>query len=597
MDLTLTLGLNTIIGARGTGKTSLIEVIRFALGVRGFSAETEKRSESHARAILGSGNVTITINTRDGSETIISRSTLESAPRSSIEFERPLILSQAEIETLALSPAGRLRLVDGFIDDEFKDRRREEICISEIRSLTSAIRDRREEIENLENEISHLPDITRQLAELRPKEASISRASADAASKNSQLEEITKQTSLLGIQSKKFSRYLELNSRRQSLANQVIQQWSVDDKILNDTPGMQSLGSLSAAAYDQILLALNLLQQAASTAHLEQQKIEVHRLNVENSARKLRSEIESLQIGAGQVARQIQQIRERIAHIKSLQPYLDEKRKDLGDLCVRRNKALDILDALRDERFKQRAKVATFLNEKLRPRIKTEIERAGQIEAYAAAIATTLRGSGLRYNELSQNIAKSVSPRELLDWAENDDVEALADAALLQRERAARALAAFRESNLGELGTLLVEDDAQFCLLDGADHKPITALSMGQRCTVVLPIVLERRDTVLVIDQPEDHIDNAFIAETLIVALRDRANEGQVILTTHNANIPVLGNASRVVQMGSDGRRGYAIISAALDEGRAVEAITSVMEGGREAFKKRAQFYAGPQRK
>lgn len=221
LDLTFEPGLNTIIGARGTGKTSLIEIIRFALGVRNFSAETAKRSDNHARSILGSGNVTITVSLKDGGESIISRSALESSPRSGIDFEQPLIFSQTEIETLALSPGGRLRLIDGFISDRFRDHRHEDVSVSEIRSLTAAIRERREEIENLEREISHLPEVTRQLLELRPKEAGISKASAEAASKNAQLEEVTKQTSQLSIQSQKFSRYLELNARRQALTSQI----------------------------------------------------------------------------------------------------------------------------------------------------------------------------------------------------------------------------------------------------------------------------------------------------------------------------------------------------------------------------------------
>jgi hypothetical protein len=73
--------------------------------------------------------------------------------------------------------------------------------------------------------------------------------------------------------------------------------------------------------------------------------------------------------------------------------------------------------------------------------------------------------------------------------------------------------------------------------------------------------------------------------------MTDRASEGQVIVSTHNANIPVLGNAARVTQLGSDGRRGFALVNTTLADDDAVSAITSVMEGGRQAFQKRAQFY------
>ena len=68
---------------------------------------------------------------------------------------------------------------------------------------------------------------------------------------------------------------------------------------------------------------------------------------------------------------------------------------------------------------------------------------------------------------------------------------------------------------------------------------------MGQRCTVVLPLLLaEPRESIL-LDQPEDHLDNAFIVDTLVTAIRERSRNGQALVATHNANIPVLGGAER----------------------------------------------------
>ena len=130
-----------------------------------------------------------------------------------------------------------------------------------------------------------------------------------------------------------------------------------------------------------------------------------------------------------------------------------------------------------------------------------------------------------------------------------------------------------------------------FQLLDGADYKDIGELSTGQRCTVILPIVLRHTERMLIVDQPEDHIDNAFIADTLILSVLARDPTGQIIFTSHNANIPVLGNANHVVQLGSDGKRGFALTSASLETPTVVQAITSVMEGGLQAFEKRRSFY------
>jgi hypothetical protein len=86
-------------------------------------------------------------------------------------------------------------------------------------------------------------------------------------------------------------------------------------------------------------------------------------------------------------------------------------------------------------------------------------------------------------------------------------------------------------------------------------------------------------------------LDNAFVVGTLIQAIRRRGENAQLILATHNANIPVLGEASMVALMGSDGAKGYVEHYGDLDSEASVEAISKVMEGGKEAFQRRAQFY------
>ncbi len=316
------------------------------------------------------------------------------------------------------------------------------------------------------------------------------------------------------------------------------------------------------------------------------------RLALEERARQLRRELDNLQSGAGNLARQGQQLRERKAQLDALKALLTQRTKDLTLLTGTRGAALDKLDDLRDARFAARAQIASQLTKALAPRISVSISRAGQFEPFSAAIADALKGSGLKYGDLAPAVAAKVSPRELMESAETDAVEFIADATGISRDRTARLLAHLREADLGALGTANVEDLVDFKLLDGADYKDISELSTGQRCTVVLPIVLRHTERMLIVDQPEDHIDNAFIADTLIQAVLARDPNGQIIFTSHNANIPVLGNANHVVQLGSDGKRGFSLAASGLETPTVVHAITSVMEGGLQAFEQRRSFYS-----
>ncbi len=143
-------------------------------------------------------------------------------------------------------------------------------------------------------------------------------------------------------------------------------------------------------------------------------------------------------------------------------------------------------------------------------------------------LSDMLKGSGLRYNELVPAIVTRVSPRILLEAVDSFDFDLIATAASINIERASKLLVHLRAIDLSQLATLDIEDEVSLQLLDGTDYKDLSELSTGQRCTVVLPLVLAHQDRVLVVDQPEDHIDNAFIANTLIKAILARRPTSQI---------------------------------------------------------------------
>jgi len=149
---------------------------------------------------------------------------------------------------------------------------------------------------------------------------------------------------------------------------------------------------------------------------------------------------------------------------------------------------------------------------------------------------------------------------------------------------------------LADVLTADLEDYVEVALLDGDRYKTSETLSTGQRCTAVLPLVLRHEERPVVLDQPEDHLDGGFIVETLVKGIQARRDGSQLIIATHNPNIPVLGDARQVTLLGSDGRRGFKRHTGRLLDPKIVDAITSVMEGGQEAFNRRASFYDNAQR-
>jgi len=591
LDLTLPPGLVTFIGARGTGKTSVIELIRFCLGVGGHTAETTSVSREHALSILESGQVTLTL--QDGTKEItISRSATDDSPRITDIFTAPIIFSQTEIENIGLQSPGRLRIVDGFLNGREITKREEDAAISETRSLTAEMSKLRKEIEDIEMQRGELPSIEAQLAALKPSEDQLATMSDGMKQKTDALAAVSAELTSKEIGAKAVSTFMEaIVSMKNNLVAAAGYQHRLDPWPLAAT-------DLIAPQREQLLLiekniqssiaGLDAVYESTSALAAQTQK---SKLPLEENARVLRREIDQLKEGSGAIVRQAQLLRTKKAQLDALKPMIDSRRERLANITAQREKALEKLETARQIRSKMREEVINDLNGEVGPRIRLVLERSAQYDRFATAITDALKGSGLKYNELALTLAREMSPRELMECVEKSDIEFIVRAVATSKDRALRIVSSLKEVDLGLLSTTLVDDDVAFQLLDGKDYKDIGDLSTGQRCTVILPIVLQHKNRLLIVDQPEDHIDNAFIADTLITAINSRSKDGQIIFTTHNANIPVLGESECVVEMGSDGRRGFVKSCASLNEQVTVDAITGVMEGGAAAFKARAKFY------
>lgn len=121
-------------------------------------------------------------------------------------------------------------------------------------------------------------------------------------------------------------------------------------------------------------------------------------------------------------------------------------------------------------------------------------------------------------------------------------------------------------------------------------NRPLEALSMGERAVVLLKILLGLDDKPLLIDQPEEHLDNRYIYDELTPAFRAAKQRRQIIIATHNANLVVNTDAEQIiVAEHQDGVLSYT--SGTLENPEICERIKTILEGGDEAFKKREERY------
>ncbi len=123
-------------------------------------------------------------------------------------------------------------------------------------------------------------------------------------------------------------------------------------------------------------------------------------------------------------------------------------------------------------------------------------------------------------------------------------------------------------------------------------NKKLQNYSLGQRAMALINLILAQNDSdIIIIDQPEDDLDSQVIYDELISDIKKIKYNTQLIFATHNANIPVLGDAERIVELRAEEDSKVDVISGSIDSEDSQQAIIKIMEGGSEAFKKRNIIY------
>ena len=593
LDLSLQPGLNVLIGARGTGKTSILELVRYCLDAGAFTEDAEVRGREQAIAILEGGAITVTI--REGEASFaVTRSASGHLTTALTHLPPCTVLAQNEIEVVGKQSISRLQLIDAFRTDRDSSKRSLDSSAAAVRSLTSDTAGIVREIRELLERVSELEVVETQLATARAAQETLLGAAQASDSDRNRLATLQAASQILATRSTILN---DAALRADALYGQISMAFELAQGALPPWPEYAGEDEL-AEPRKALQLAAENLDKALTSARSGRSAIArglsataVHASTIDEQLREVRQSLELLESGIGAASRAVTELEQRQGEVEAFRGKLAELRDKYQLRAKKRDTLVQEHESLRDSVFEHRNRIVAELNEVLAPRIRVRLKRSVELDEYKAAIVGTLRGTGVHYNPIAASIAENVAPFELTKWVEADDSAALALATGLSADRASNLVRALQDTGTSDLVSVNIEDGVTLELLDGTEFKPSERLSIGQRCTVVLPILLAKHGEPLLIDQPEDHLDNAFVASTLVEALNRRLATDQFLFTTHNANIPVLGNADWVMVMESDGQKGFLSHSGDLNDQKVVDAITRLLEGGKEAFAARAEFY------
>ena len=158
-----------------------------------------------------------------------------------------------------------------------------------------------------------------------------------------------------------------------------------------------------------------------------------------------------------------------------------------------------------------------------------------------------------------------------------------------------KAINKYKNDTLSSIVKVLPEDKLQIKIIDENGEIDINEGSPGQKSAAILAFILNSGENPLIIDQPEDDLDNSLIYSLVVKSIRKMKSKRQIIIVTHNPNIPVLGDAEGIIvlERNNQGKVTFRKNKKAgcIEEKLIREGICEIMEGGEDAFRKREQKY------
>lgn len=588
LDVQLARGLNVVIGPRGSGKTTLLELIRHALGIEHADEAEAKRQRKAITNLLGAGEVVVGVEDEHSSYHLVVDA--EGNGRSNELSAAALALGQNELERIASNSASRLNLID-------------------LRAVVSAAPPSLETAKRLTRELARLRGDADQAKERASRRALLEEdrtalagqerelltdSSADLGERRELLRVLEAELLAVSGQAEASERTMTRVADAAALASRLqatiggVPSREVGVAVAAEVePRVSSLLRLSLELVNGIAELDSALDVVRNDLLTEQNRLRL-------KAAPVRAELETAERGLGQITAKLRNIDAELAEVARMEAALVELQTSADALVSQRSQLLDEYEIWQEALFEARQAVARAVSEDLQSRVVVSVDHLADSTKFRNLLIELLQGSGLQYRALADSMARSLLPRQLLSYVENNDLAGLAEATSVGADRAARVLAALQsEESVSSIAEATLDDRVDFKLIDGAVQKSVEDLSTGQKCAVTLPIVLTEGSRILILDQPEDHLDNAYLVKNIITSLTMREERGaQTIVATHNANIPVLGSAELVLSLESDGTRGFVANWGSFEEQPIVETITGLMEGGREAFFRRADFYA-----
>jgi ABC-type cobalamin/Fe3+-siderophores transport system ATPase subunit len=602
--------LNTIIGGRGSGKSSIIRVI--AGGTKSFDAENldlikaeqdnfyKQVNKKDKKGIFQKDSkITMYLNRAEQSykleiddiQNMENQSRklyrleegewIEISDVNYLDFFKAQIYTQKQIYELAIDSNSLLSIIDRDIQEI------DQVVIDKDTKLNKVIA-KCLEINDLEKTIG---EETRYITELKDIEEQISRY------ESSGISEVLKKKQKFETQSKIFNDYYRTRNEQSEQLRKALDDLEPGDEKITIIEDLE-LKDIMTQAVERYAQRKNSIKEILDLINLdlENLKKEVEDSGWQNTGKDIATQYNEV----------VAKLRNEGINFDKLDELLEKKKSKINDLDkVRVSKEkLEIIQEERKQLYAEYSDASTqisqmrtkFLNNVIGQdtNVKFQIQRRRNRVSFIQMMKTVLNKSNATIDEDIEMFADiffgkdgTEKFREVVQNIRNKNNTT---------DYAARTRAAITEMTPEAFARMIYfipEDDLVVSYKPEKSKKyiPLSNASAGQKTTAILTFLLAYGNLPLLLDQPEDDLDNKLVYDLIVTRLKKTKSKRQIIVVTHNANIPVNGDAEYIISMDSDTDLIKTKYQGTMDDGNIRKEICDVMEGTQIAFEMRAKKY------
>ncbi|BDF03346.1 TrlF family AAA-like ATPase [[Clostridium] hylemonae] len=601
--------LNTIIGGRGSGKSSIIRII--AGGLKAFEAEDlelinseqknfYKRCSKDKKGVFTKDSIVkiyleraedlFRLEISDIHDMNRQQRTLykfenndwvEISDINYMDFFKVQVYTQKQIYELALNSNSLLSIIDSDIKDLNQKIDEKEAKLSKLISKWLEIKDLKKLIDEEAKINTELKDIEERIGKYN--ESGISDA----------LKEKQKYES----QEKIIDNYI---GRKKEQIKQISEQIDSLDSFKDDFTEIEN---------DEMKLILkNDLSKFANSKKTIREAIDL----IDNETKKLEQDIKNSAWNKEKETVEEKytsvcvSLRQQGINFDKLDELLDNKKEKLKEIDkINSNKSkLTVIEQEQQELYNEYEKIifeisemrSNFIKEVIGKdaNVKFNVKRGRNRLSFIQMMKSVLNKDNATTNEDINKLAdiffekKGIEKFRALMWDIREKRDETSYSKLMrttiidmQQESFARMISFVAEDNL----------EVSYKPEKAKKYIPLSNASAGQKTTAILTFLLAYGELPLLLDQPEDDLDNKLVYDLIVTRLKKAKSKRQIIVVTHNANIPVNGDAEYIASMDSDTDKISTKYVGTMDDENIRKEICDVMEGTQDAFEMRAKKY------